>query len=714
MALIVTLGILTVITFAVFAFVVTMRTEHLAARNVVNRTQARQYVDIGIAHSMAIVDYVLVGSRSCYPVQGWYATNAIQGGQTFQTSDCLGTPSTNHMAIPLFQGSLTNLLPGFLAQQAAQVQSGWIYITETNGQTAASEGVQVGRVALLIVNLSGMPDVHGLTANQRQHLGDALTATAAAPIDATTGAYHRVYLTQSDLHAANGGPVSNLVTFSYDPNPDVFFTTTNRLPQLGTRDFANVLTNRFNINDTNRSDYIASVTALLTGAGVLNNPEHVAYSILNYSDPGRIPIVADADKPHPYRTDYGIKDVPLINEVALTPINANPEYGVSVELWYPFVPRSSPVKTTLRVGVFTNESEATAAITTSGSFSGSSMCFEATVPVMYYGDSTEFFVDSSTNHLSQGVSPISFKEGTTSIIYRPIGPDHPVWILPRVYVQDSKGNEVCVDEALVAGTAPTRWESTGDVQFGDPRTNCSAPALIDSISSFVANTPTLNTTNANCTVHSLPMVLTGEPLRSAGELRHIYAPGLTNDCLDLAFPVGAACRDRFTVRDTNTPVRGLIQANTPYTNVWKASLCDVLVGWTNAIFQTTQCKLQAGTSNELDLVAEKTAYAAWSGIPNSTNFVGSWNRFEEMLPMVASNLASVITVSNLVYDVRGDILAGIADRVSFRQNAFLVVVCGQRLSPHGRVLADQRAAAVILRDAFTGRWVVQQMYWLTQ
>lgn len=694
MALIVTLGILTVVTFAVFAFVVTMRTEHLAARNTLQRTQARQYVDIGIAHSMGIIDFVLVlvGSRSCYPVQGWFATTSAQSFH-FEQNDCLGGfPEMTNGWASLFNGSVSNLLPSILAGQAASVQSGWINIVETNGQAVVSDGVRVGRVAFLIANLSGLPDVHGLTAHQRQLLGDALTATAAAPLDANTGVYHRVYLTQPDLHAANNGPVSNLVVFSYDPNPDVFFTTTNQFPELGTRDFAGVLTNRFNINATNQLDgYISRVSDLLTGAGVTRNPDQVAYNILNYIEPGRIPIVKPADSPA-YRTDYGVKDVPLINEIVLSQVtnSATPKYHVNVELWYPFVPRESPPRTRLWVGVYTADP----------GNAGPSPTLPALgfvidpVPGMNYGTAAEFYVADGAAHPIEFLEPIGAPPVQTPV---PIDANHRVWIWPRVLIDD-----VCVDEALVTGGSVLSWDRTGCIQFADPRANHMAPSIENLASA------TLGTTNTNSTVR-VPWVLTGEPMRSAGELRHIYAPGLTNDCLDLASPVGAACRDRFTVRDTNTPVRGLIQANTQYTNVWQALLSEVSVGWTNRVFADTRKKLSENPNpNLLPTLASLTADSLLD-----TGGRG-WTCFREMLPQVATNLASAIVMSNATYDVRGDILAGIADRVSFRQNAFLVVVCGQRLSPHGRVLADQRAAAVILRDAFTGRWVVQQMYWLTQ
>jgi len=64
-------------------------------------------------------------------------------------------------------------------------------------------------------------------------------------------------------------------------------------------------------------------------------------------------------------------------------------------------------------------------------------------------------------------------------------------------------------------------------------------------------------------------------------------------------------------------------------------------------------------------------------------------------------------------------LRGLIDKVSFRQNIFVIIVAAQTLSPassesHPIVLSDQRAAVTVIRDAYTGRWTVHSWQWLTE
>jgi RHH-type proline utilization regulon transcriptional repressor/proline dehydrogenase/delta 1-pyrroline-5-carboxylate dehydrogenase len=94
------------------------------------------------------------------------------------------------------------------------------------------------------------------------------------------------------------------------------------------------------------------------------------------------------------------------------------------------------------------------------------------------------------------------------------------------------------------------------------------------------------------------------------------------------------------------------------------------------------------------------ARAAWTNAyPGS-----SWNTFEELLPAIASTLSA----TNDPQQVE-DLLRGVADQTTFRQNLYVIIVAAQRLSPPigtaaQRVLADQRAAITVIRDAYTGRW----------
>ena len=692
-ALILTLGLLTVITLAVVAFVVTMRIEHLAASNAVHRTIARQYVDVGLSEAMGVVDYVLSGSASnspsTYPVQGWFDTNSVADLPTyhFQEKDCLGLPTTNSESpIQLFRGSVTNLLPGTLAAQASQVWSGWVDITETNAATG-NAGIQAGRVSFLIVNLSGMMDVHALNADRHQALGEpnnAYTLLGAA----TNGNYNRVFLTQPDLTAANNGAVSNLVTFSYDPGPDVFFTN---LTLFGTRSFSTGLCNRFNINLATNESALATVSNLLADAGVIAS-DQVAWNILNYIDSGRIPI---GPTPQTFRSGYCVKDVPLINKVLLDDPASNQNYSVAVELWYPFVPNSSPPSTHLWVGIYTNAEPDTTISPATADFT-----IDCLVPTMAYAGSNEFFVARMAGSICfQRWDNVALKWVTD-----PIGQNgHQVWIWPRVLVDG-----ICVDEALVTGGTVANWTSTGCIQFADPRANNTQAGA----TTYAAATPALGTNNANCTIPSLPLVLADAPMRSAGELRYIYAPGMPGNRIDFTTQPGGACRDRFTVLGTNAPVHGLVQANTPYTNIWQALLSDVTVGWSN---QVSNCIGKIDTNSDTQALL---AYTVANALLNSGG--RGWVCNKEMFPLVGSNLLSSAMATNNVgggMDARavcGDILAGIADRVTYRGNTFLVIVCGQRLSPLGRVLADQRDAITVVRDAYTGRWVVDHVVWLTE
>ncbi|MEI6416026.1 MAG: hypothetical protein WCP34_17450, partial [Pseudomonadota bacterium] len=487
-----------------------------------------------------------------------------------------------------------------------------------------------------------------------------------------------------------GGAVSNLVPFSYDPGPDVFFTN---LTRFGTRAFTNDLYPRFNINLATNAAALVTVSNLLADARV-PAADDTAWNILNYLDPGRLPVVA-AGAPPAYRTGASIKDVPLINKVALMDSNSTWNYSVAVELWYPFVPNNSPANAKVWVGVYTNGAPNADLAPVLADYS-----YEVTLPSMQYGGSNEFFVARMP-----GAIAFQHYDGT-DWVPDPIGTyNHQVWIWPRVYI-----NNTCVDEALVSGETVQAWIQTGCYQFDDPRANHSlAHAIFTN-----APTPALGTNNANCSIPSLPLMHTDAPMHSAGELRNIYAPDLPGGRIDFTTALGGACRDRFTVLASNAPVHGLFQANTPYTNIWQAILSDVTIGWSNQIYPT-ECFSKIGTT--FDPTSQVTMASAAANALRDTSGRG-WVRFEELFPILGASLLGNVMTTNRVdgmdaQAVCGDILAGIADRVSFRQNSFLIIVCGQRLSPMGRVLADQRAACIIVRDAYTGRWVVDHMVWLT-
>ena len=56
-------------------------------------------------------------------------------------------------------------------------------------------------------------------------------------------------------------------------------------------------------------------------------------------------------------------------------------------------------------------------------------------------------------------------------------------------------------------------------------------------------------------------------------------------------------------------------------------------------------------------------------------------------------------------------LRGIIDKVSFRQNVYVIILAAQTIAPgssikNPNVLAEQRVAVTVIRDAYSGNWTI--------
>ena len=251
-------------------------------------------------------------------------------------------------------------------------------------------------------------------------------------------------------------------------------------------------------------------------------------------------------------------------------------------------------------------------------------------------------------------------------------------------------------------------------------------------------------------VAELPLVHADSPLRSVGELgyvtadleykaynrdRHARDKGgnqVVRDTIDFSTPVGASLLDRFTVSSTNCPMRGLVQANTPYPNVIRKLIENTPYGWTNTFAQTEhlfQLSDGQGLSEMIKDWTNTLFRTAEYGYPDDGALNGrpGWRCFADMLPDLATN--AIHTAENALskqetdpfyrHDYIEDVMRGIVDKVSFRQNIYVVIVAAQTLSPASTeanpiVLADQRAAVTVIRDAYTGRWLIHSWVWLTE
>ena len=339
------------------------------------------------------------------------------------------------------------------------------------------------------------------------------------------------------------------------------------------------------------------------------------------------------------------------------------------------------------------------------------------------------------------------------------GKRNTVWVRPVVTVPVSDAEaptdgsasavDVIVDEALLTqqseGGIPVRgWTSVTNLYIPDPRRNAYAqdwrgfPDGARWLDSDI-----LNTTNLSTGVSELPFIHYDAPLASIGEIGHIYAGyrqrfqtedngeaqealpvSKSYDTISFSTRSGAALLDLFTLSPTNGPRRGLVQANTPYVPVLKTLLADIRLGWTNNIDGTVI------TDGQLPLYQCGSAPDRWAEVyadanTNSPLNIG-WRSFADMMPALSTN--RLFQQGNVwegspelqpLHDYTEDVLRGLADKVSFRQNIFVVVVAAQTLSPASTeqspvILSDQRAAVTVLRDAYSGRWMIYNWIWLTE
>jgi hypothetical protein len=676
-ALVMTLGLLALICVAVIAFIAAMRLERSTARLEADRATLRGLHHAALASAMQYVSYQLY--YRVYPVTWRDIIWSDDSTNTPPAGPCLGSfykqdtnVSFSASSVRLFTGAATNLVPGAVQADAASVESIWMPVTSVladpneSGESAdplapLMDTVVMSRVAYLIIDCSGfLPPV----------------STTAAQIHLPPERRdHTFYL-------------------AHDPDPEQFYTVkpeyvTNTPPSPGL--YSTLVTNKFDVNSWTNDlpTWLAGVKAGFFAAGFTNAPDKLAWNLKNMLDEDRIPQYDAADPSPPSRVTYGFENLPMINEVAVHDEGSG-AYSVSVELWYPFEPEQSPEGLVLAVGVYTNRTDIPPI---TPSFPGPSEAlgpfgFTNVVPLLY----------------SPG-RPFHVAKGARQVVFTPpiFGP---IYVWPRLYLLDTNTTSavyVCVDEALI--------DNVGNVDIIDNFNKCSWQAsnpffnLLAGADDF-GGAPTLWTTNSNLDPgFESPLFHLNRPMLSAGELGYLGLAQSGTGTVSLATAEGAALLDRFTTLPANRAEKASasrIQPNSPYPEV-------IAELFRNPVFSRP--------IDDADIPQPETltnawfeARAAWTNAyPNA-----SWNTFEELLPAIASTLSA----TNDPQQVE-DLLRGVADQTTFRQNLYVIIVAAQRLSPPigtaaQRVLADQRAAITVIRDAYTGRWAIHDWCPLTE
>ncbi|MFO7937011.1 MAG: type II secretion system protein [Kiritimatiellia bacterium] len=293
------------------------------------------------------------------------------------------------------------------------------------------------------------------------------------------------------------------------------------------------------------------------------------------------------------------------------------------------------------------------------------------------------------------------------------------------------------------------WMSVTNIYVADPRDNSYANRWIEFNAEWHEENYRPDLHNG---VKELPFIHFNTPLDSIGDLGHIYTeyrqweknntplteisgdasspsaisgfnskeippeeePG---DTVDFSAATGASLLDFFTIKP-NKPERGLVQANTSLKPTLDILFSDVMVGWTNS--------WAGGNNNWQKLNPNSHKWTTlWREALTNDLYNTGWRCFADMLPDLTTNelhkTVDVNGIQNAVekHNYTEDVLRGIIDKVSFRQNVYVIILAAQTVAPgssqtNPNVLAEQRVAVTVIRDAYSGNWIISDWRKLTQ
>ncbi|MDP6848474.1 MAG: hypothetical protein QGI24_06765, partial [Kiritimatiellia bacterium] len=602
-ALIIVLGLLSVLTLLAVAFAIAMRVERLAARNHVNTVKARHMIQTGLSWAIDDISESVLGAT--YP--DWTSYEPI-GIADALGSDAGGSADT----CDFIEGEVLNEIPPALLSLVDALDDDdrpeWKHVTFVNSDGTLTTN---GRVAYMVVNCSGCIDPHFIGGSDRVWS----TNIAEIDIDSTVTdpaefmgdrEDHVRYETVAEMHRINEGLYPgdgrSMFPYSLDVGRDLFFTNVAELGYLNSS-----LMRKFEINSITNyagytspddytgysgdaafiAEYWTPLRDLLDLAG-MERPDDVAWNVVNYLDEDRIPQCGEA---YPWRHTEGNEAIPLFNEIVFrlspdAPAGSN-QYEFAIELWYPFAPVSVTPSDdfSLDVAVFVTNWTVTDGAPGELSIMGAGnpdWSFSADIDSMSYGTSNEFLVFRSPEP-----NWISFVSNSV------IGGGNAVWFLARVmkgalpvdeamgYKQSEENNGIIHRRALKkfdseVGYAINDPRVNGQCRYWDPTMPGAGSTAVDAGYRFDPDDNTLGTTNTVICSAWYGFKSTGTPIwakngliRNIAELGHIYRSNLDDEMpmfyrfwrnIDLMHnDEGAALMDWTTARENSNEISGVIE-----------------------------------------------------------------------------------------------------------------------------------------------------------
>jgi len=759
-ALIITLGVVSVVSLAIILFTLTMRVNRAAAQNARERAQARQDVHSGLVLLMNIlVPFQVDGLENDNDPRRVYFYTPPENQTDFASGHAFGSfPFTEEWRLgderfDIFHNAAPPLFPPRLTNDIANVHSTWFYyntIVYTNRHASVSpddtllqkyrfDGMSTFRAAGLLVNCSGFlpaaANTNILDGAEIRVFDDLLDHLDEDLLETTFHALYDPNPWQFCLYPGISGEPAASLLYDYSQNPWQRVRELSGLPPV-----SNNVVHAVNLTALTNSIFETAgiFKAGLAYAGFSQHGYNddaltrLAFNYLNFTSTNRAPMVLEDTAPS--RVDHGFNSLPVIAQVVLEKVPLEPDgdtgiefgYRAGVLVYHPFAPHPSPPEIDLLLTV------STAPVDTSD---------PRGMSIGNPSVQTEFYAIPPLSHHNpfhyiQIENPICFTSTTPAgeTVYHPIGGGNSIYIWPRlVYSPENDSGQHVYDEALLTRNmnGVREWTGEGSVIYHDPRFNLFAPDEFPdnrvpqrffppgfTTTTEIYTNDTALVTLLNETLGT-PWFFPNRPLLHAAELAYLFDDSLssTNLILGIDQPHTARLVDCFAAipphlhpgsppAHSNALTR--INPNTPFHEILPPLLDFFPTDPALLLYRLDNGELPQPFPR--DFVSVDPVTNAWMSALEKTNGRG-WNNHAQFLPALAAEFELENESQRRLLN---DLLVHVAPQISFRQNAFVVIIQAQRLSPKGRPLATQRAAFTILRDAFTGKWFVYQTTWLTE
>ena len=248
-------------------------------------------------------------------------------------------------------------------------------------------------------------------------------------------------------------------------------------------------------------------------------------------------------------------------------------------------------------------------------------------------------------------------------------------------------------------------------------------------------------TNAVCNPwhtygQGLPIIHFNGPATRAGDIGYIHEPYSSFDggetlktnfwqsiCLadgrllashgSFAFSAGSAL-EFFTARcATNRSVRGLVTASSPYPAVWGTLFADMEIG--QGLQRT---RLPDSAIEWMTNVVGEVHHELYDsdsipiGVGDFCMALGETPSYKDIPERFLSGEDVWHWRGSIGNDIKEDIVRDLCERISFRQQVFLIVIDVRVTSPSLSVRAERRAIVLVARDAYTGAWRIVERHLL--